>query len=293
MSARILFLGSTVIDVTIHVDHLPSLEEDVNVISQSMQLGGCAHNASHIAYLLEVPYDLVSPCGTGAFGKMVCEKLAAKGLKPAYMHDYDSGVCYCLVDSEGNRSFMSVHGADYDFAKAMTDNIKDIYQYIYVSGIDIEGVSGSNLIEACARLRGEICYAPGPRVGLIDASSNSKILALHPILHLNMREAISLLEQLNIELGELIAKQLYDICHNIVVITNGDKAISYTDKEGHMYTMVPKRVRAIDGTGAGDGHIGAILSYLSKGLDITSAITKANEISAKIVMTNGAILENL
>ena len=68
---KVLVIGSTVVDVIINVDHLPTTQEDVHVISQHMSLGGCAFNTSDMIRHFEVPYILFSPVGTGAYGEFV------------------------------------------------------------------------------------------------------------------------------------------------------------------------------------------------------------------------------
>ena len=49
-------------------------------------------------------------------------------------------------------------------------------------------------------------------------------------------------------------------------------------------------VRAIDGTGAGDGHIGTILSCLYKGYSLKRALSIASAVSAAIVQVEGPVL---
>ncbi len=77
---KILLIGSTVADIIINLDHLPTTSADVNIVSQEMSLGGCAYNVSNMIHLFEVPYRLFSPVGTGLYGDFVRNQLAAKGL---------------------------------------------------------------------------------------------------------------------------------------------------------------------------------------------------------------------
>ena len=48
---KILVIGSTVADIIIELDRLPVTAEDVHVKTQSMSLGGCAHNVAVMACL--------------------------------------------------------------------------------------------------------------------------------------------------------------------------------------------------------------------------------------------------
>lgn len=292
---NLLFVGSTVADVTIDVDHLPSLEEDVNVHGQSIQLGGCAYNASRIPVLCGVPSRLYSPAGTGVFGDYVKKEMAKQNITPGYESSQENGACYCLVDREGNRSFMAVHGADYVYPEQMTEQIGNEYSAVYVSGIDIEGETGKNLIALCDRLHQHgtrVYYAPGPRVGLIDCDKNKAMLAMRPVLHMNCREAEELCRQMGTDTADP-ASALHELTKEIVIVTNGSKEVRCVDREGNVTAYQPEKVKQIDGTGAGDGHIGAFMSAYEQGKTIDEAIAFANHVSSLIVQVKGATIGNL
>lgn len=75
LEKNVLVIGSTVCDILIRVDHLPSVEEDVNPESQQMALGGCAFNVWNMLRLFQVPALLYSPVGTGLYGEYVRSQL--------------------------------------------------------------------------------------------------------------------------------------------------------------------------------------------------------------------------
>ena len=92
-----LIIGSTVVDVTIRLPHLPVTGEDVIVENQTMSLGGCAYNVSEILRQSGVPYTLFSPVGTGVYGNYVREHLGRKQIPiliPAPAAD--NGCCVLL-----------------------------------------------------------------------------------------------------------------------------------------------------------------------------------------------------
>ena len=82
MERNALMIGSTAADVMIRLDHLPSLEEDINVTGQSCSLGGCCFNASNMLACYGVNYTLFSPVGTGVFGAFVKAELKKRGIVP-------------------------------------------------------------------------------------------------------------------------------------------------------------------------------------------------------------------
>ena len=80
---NVLVIGSTVVDVIIQIDHLPSAQEDVHVQHQHMSLGGCAYNVSDMIRHFGVPYTLFSPVGTGAYRKMVAATVLSRRMVSA------------------------------------------------------------------------------------------------------------------------------------------------------------------------------------------------------------------
>lgn len=115
---KILIIGSTCVDIIINVDHLPKTEEDIHPFSQSMALGGCAYNAANIIRQFGAPHTFISPVGTGVYGDYVRKELKQKGVPVlADVPDQENGCCYCLVERGGERTFMSLHGAEYTFSR--------------------------------------------------------------------------------------------------------------------------------------------------------------------------------
>ena len=93
---NVLVIGSTVVDVIIQIDHLPSAQEDVHVQHQHMSLGGCAYNVSDMIRHFSVPYTLFSPVGTGAYGDFVRTQLTRRGVAtPIPAPAQENGCCYC------------------------------------------------------------------------------------------------------------------------------------------------------------------------------------------------------
>lgn len=119
---KVLVIGSAVVDVVIHLPHLPEKSEDVHVTSQKMSLGGCAYNASDTIRHFKVPYIPFFPVGTGAYGDFVRNALAERGIvSPVPKPETENGCCYCFVEDDGERTFACYHGAEYRFQKEWFD----------------------------------------------------------------------------------------------------------------------------------------------------------------------------
>ena len=291
---KVLVIGSTVVDVIINLDHLPTTQEDVHVIRQHMSLGGCAYNTSDMIRHFQVPYTLFSPIGTGAYGDFVRRKLDERGVStPLPPASDENGCCYCFVEKSGERTFISYHGAEYLFPKEWF-SIPDPEEIdsVYICGLEIEETTGENIVcwlEDHPQL--QIYFAPGPRINKISDDLLNRIFALHPVLHLNEEEALTYVERVSGSAFSLeeAAASLFSFTENGVIVTLGERGTYYRDASGAGFVSGFPATQ-IDTIGAGDSHIGAVIACRQLGKSFPDAIRIANRVSARVVETKGALL---
>lgn len=286
---QVLVIGSTVTDVIIHLDHLPATSEDVHVIRQTMSLGGCAYNVSDTIRLFGIPYILFSPVGTGTYGHFVREALAEKGVQsPIPTPEQENGCCYCFVEASGERTFVCHRGAEYRFRPEWFDRLDaDAIDCAYICGLEMEEPTAVHVIRYLEEHPSlQVYFAPGPRIGILTSEILSRIFALSPVLHLNETEALTFTGSSSIEAA---AEALYEKTRNTVIITLGEQGAYYKTAENAAYVPGVRAVQT-DTIGAGDSHIGAVISRLKQGASIEEAVADANRIAAAVVETSGALL---
>ena len=289
---EILVIGSTVADVIVNVDVLPTTAQDIHVKSQSVSLGGCAYNVASMIKLFNEPYTLFSPVGKGLYGDFVRSELAARGIiSPIPTPDAENGCCYCFVEKTGERTFCSIHGAEYTFDPAWMAPYADrAFDYGYVCGLEVEERTGSQLVSWLETAPiGTILYAPGPRGVRVKKELTDRLFALRPMLHLNAGEAkaMSGYDDLDDALRALHART-----GNTVIATMGADGVRCLE-DGKLYSVVGEpAARVVDTIGAGDSHAGATLLGLSRGLSLRSSLALANRVSAAVVATDGATLSD-
>ncbi|MCD8097852.1 MAG: PfkB family carbohydrate kinase [Lachnospiraceae bacterium] len=286
---NVLVIGSTVVDIIVNLHHLPKTCEDVHVLSQSMSLGGCAYNTSDILRKFQVPYILFSPVGTGFYGRFVREALAEKGIvSPIPTPDMDNGCCYCFVEHTGERTFISNHGAEYQFRPEWfripaSENIDSVY----ICGLEIEEPTGVHIVRYLEEHPGYTVYfAPGLRILKISEELLERIFGLSPVLHLNETEALEYTGRSTVEQA---ARALYGRTGGTVIVTLGEHGAYFYSDEAHAYVSGTK-AQQIDAIGAGDAHIGAVIAARKRGASWQEAIAVANRVSAAVVETKGALL---
>ena len=194
---RLLIIGSTCVDVILRLDHLPTTGEDMHPV-QRFAMGGCAFNVAQVPKAYDVDLRFVTPIGDhGVFSDFVRAHLANAGFRgPITVPDSENGCCYCLVERSGERTFLSVHGVEYSFhAEYMDAFAGERFDYTYICGLEVEEKTGGELVawlEAHPDNAGTVVYAPGPRGIEVAPARTARILAMHPILHLNEQEAQAL-----------------------------------------------------------------------------------------------------
>jgi sugar/nucleoside kinase (ribokinase family) len=287
-----LVIGSTVIDVLLSVPWLPRRGEDINITASSCRVGGCAYNVYRTLRLFESPALLCSPVGGGVYGRMVEEGLAREGISPFVKLEAENGCCYCMVEEDGERSFLSRHGVEYLFSRSWMAGLDySRTDSVFICGLEVEEPTGDEIVDfVYERDRLDLYFAPGPRINRMArllARRNS--LGEGPTLHLNETEALGFTGRNTVEGA---AEALFEQTKNRLVITLGARGCYYRNKSGG--ALVPSLpVRALDTVGAGDAHCGALIACLKRGMDLPAACERANAAGAAVVKVPGPNLDRL
>lgn len=289
-TAKLLFIGSTVADVVVRVPGLPRTGDDINIIGQQTSLGGCAYNAFHTARLTgQADCMLFSPVGSGVWGSWVRHALRERGIASAVSPvDAPNGCCYCLVEPDGERTFLCEHGAEYFFRPEWFDALGDTsFDGVYLCGLEIEESTGDTIIDWLeSHPPRRLYFAPGPRIGHIPPSKMARLMQLSPILHMNAAEICQFTRTDDVAEG---AARLHALTQNDVVVTLGaEGAYVLFGSMGQVVPGYPAEV--VDTIGAGDAHIGAVMAAEAEGLSLPDAVKRANRVSAAVVAQAGAEL---
>jgi len=286
-----LILGSSCVDVVIRIDHLPKTEENLHPDSQRFMIGGCAYNVANILGRGGADMTFITPVGLrGVFGGFVKKELDRLGFADyVALSEEENGCCYCFVEKSGERTFMSIHGAEYTFDPAwMKPYEGKTFDYGYVCGLEVEERTGEQLVSylETAKIK-TLFYAPGPRGAGIKKELTDRLFALHPVLHLNAGEAKTLAGEE--DLAQAMAA-LYARTGNAVIATDGGAGVHYYNETG-LHTVPGERAETVvDTIGAGDSHVGATMLGLCRGMALPDALALANRVSCAVVQTAGATL---
>lgn len=290
---RLLIIGSTCVDVILRLDHLPTTGEDMHPV-QRFAMGGCAFNVAQVPKAYDVDLRFVTPIGDhGVFSDFVRAHLDNAGFRgPITVPNSENGCCYCLVERNGERTFLSVHGVEYSFhAEYMDAFAGERFDYTYICGLEVEEATGGELVawlEAHPDIAGTVVYAPGPRGIEVDTDRTERILGMHPILHLNEQEAQALAGMSGSEDRVLAAAQvLHAKTGNMVIVTRGADGVLWISADGSVHSAPSVPSTVVDTIGAGDSHCGAVLTGLTLGWTEEDTMRFANQIASEVVAQEG------
>ena len=141
---RTLVVGAAIVDLMMKVERLPKSGEDIPCKETKTVVGGCAYNVANTLRNLKCEHDLCVPVGSGSFADIIRRGMKEKGYEPMIEEPgEDNGYCLSLVEADGERTFITVQGAECHFKKEWFEQIDmDNYENIYIAGYQVCGNSG-------------------------------------------------------------------------------------------------------------------------------------------------------
>ncbi len=289
---RLVLVGSVLVDILLYVERLPERGGD-QIADRAILTTGGGLNVLVAAARLGMAAAYAGRVGDGPMGHQVMADLEKAGiplLLPRVKGE-DSGFDIGLVESDAERTFVTSPGSESRLHEADLAEIALLLgDAVYVSGYDLcYPLSGQSLGRWLPELAEDILLVidPGPLAAEIPAERLARILKRTDILSLNQREAYLLtsvvdVKEAAIQLASKVASEGIVVAR---VGADGCWVIQQKDRTAH---YIPARLtQAIDTTGAGDAHVGALLAQLAAGADIHTAARVANIAASLSVERSG------
>lgn len=298
-AGRVLHTGQAVVDVALRIPSMPEPGGDVFASRHELAAGGgvnvmaaAARDGAEVVYL--------GSHGTGPFGDLVREALAADGVKAltAPDLDQDTGFSIALVDDTAERTFVSTSGAE---ARTTVAQLRGAGaapgDVVYVSGYSlVHPMNREALLEWVPALPGEVQVVvdPAPVIDQVDLPAVRTLISRADVWTTNEREARILLGRLGgggpaaaaYTMDELAAR-LYTVTGRSIVLRAGGYGCVLCRPGAPPVTIPAPAVEAVDTNGAGDAHTGVLCSRLAAGVDLGEALTHAGVAAAIAVTRHG------
>jgi ribokinase len=286
--SKIFVIGSVNMDLVIGVERMPKNGETISGCGFMTNPGGKGANQAVAAAKMNAPTYMVGCVGVDAFGEELSKALKAYGVNTQYLSSVEtnSGIAVIVVEKGDNRIILDA-GANHKITKEMVDKALEAAETgdycICQLEIPLDIVEHAFSHAKQKGLTTVLNPAPAVKLGE-NILNNTDIIALNETECEILAGVLPCGQEDYIKVFDYFAK--FDI--KSVIITLGGKGSVLVQKD--FINHVPAhKVQAVDTTSAGDTFLGAVVSELSKGKDMLSAMKFASAASALTVTKKGAM----
>jgi len=260
-------LASGLVDQVTFVPHLPTPGGDVLATKTFSQVGG-ALNLEAAASRLGLKAQHCTPVGSGPRADAIRAAMAIEGVDAIGIEDFsegDSGLCITLVEPDGQRSFVTISGAEgqRSFSELeQYDYDEDAWLVIYGYEL-VYPTSRDAFMElfASGLIKSKIVFDPGPTTAELTPEVLNWIGAHATLISCNLSEYEKLAPRVSPECWLLLRK--------------GAEGAELWHRGAIVATAAGRKVDVVDTNGAGDVHTGAFLAALAKGNDLQASLELA------------------
>jgi ribokinase len=290
--SKILVIGNAVADVVARtVDDVPRTG---SLHPETVQYfaGGCGNNVAMVLARLGAEVGIVACLGQDVFGDVLLAQWQQAGIETHAVMRHPTeptGVTIVLVDSEGERRFISTPAANrfLTVASLPPTLLEGLFALNIAGFFTMPGIEEDALIPLLksARQRG-ILTVLDP-VGGSARERREELLRLLPYLDIvlvNEDEGEKITGMIE---ADAIAQVLFERGASTIITKLGAKGSRVYGKLGN-FEVPAYPASTVDSTGAGDAYIATMLASLARGDDFRTATRWASAAGAATVESLGA-----
>lgn len=288
---KIVVIGSSNVDTTLHVKDFPKPGETINAQDVTVAGGGKGANQAIAAAKSGAETEFISRVGEDSFGEFIMAQLKSYGVSLDYVQttqEQKTGHAYITLDENGQNDIIIDHGANYQLSASDIDAASDLIDEVdcVIAQFETPIEATIEAFKMAKKKNAVTILNPAPAIKEIPA----ELLKYTDLIAPNETEA-AVITGIVINKEEDLAQnaqKLHELGVENVVITYGDKG-SYISA-GNVEKLVPAfKVNATDTTGAGDTFIGFLAGNLNKDFsNIEEAALIASRASSIAVQRLGA-----
>ena len=288
---KIVVIGSSNVDTTLHVKDFPKPGETINAQDVTIAGGGKGANQAIAAAKSGADTEFISRVGEDSFGEFIMTQLKSYGVSLDYVQttpEEKTGHAYITLTENGQNNIIIDHGANYQLSASDIDAASDLIDEVecVISQFETPLDATTEAFKMAKKKQAITILNPAPAIKEIPV----ELLKYTDVIAPNETES-ALITGITINGEEDLrrnAEKLHKLGVKNVVITYGDKG-SYISANGVEKLVPAFKVDATDTTGAGDTFIGFLAGNLNKDLsNIEEAARIASRASSIAVQRLGA-----
>ena len=289
MNKKIVVIGSTNLDITMQLDHLPKMGETVTNGEYYQAFGGKGANQAVGAARCGGNVQFVTCLGDDNFSSILLESFIKDNIQTNYVFietGVTTGSALIMTDSQGHNCIGVASGANENLSPSLIDkalpSIKDAE--IILLQCEIPHQTNEYIINLGQKLNKKVILNLAPARPIDDS-----LLAKLYLLVVNETEAefISGRKVSNSAGIEKAADAILRKGLKNLIITLGERG-SYVACEGKRYLVQAPKVESVDTTAAGDVYCGALAVALNERKSFENAVKFATAAASICVTRLGA-----
>ncbi|MBZ9991065.1 PfkB family carbohydrate kinase [Mesorhizobium sp. BH1-1-5] len=290
MSGRLVHVGSAVVDYVYRIDALPAAGTEKTASAYARVAGG-GFNMMVAASRTGMKVVFGGQLGTGPDGDFLRAAFAAEGIETLTppSPSMDSGNCVAMISGDAERTFVSWPGAESRLTADMMAPVQAVAgDWVFTSGYTLSYPGSRDVLtDWIEALPAGIAFVfdPTPVIADIPRPILDRVLARTTWLSCNTNEAAEIAGDAQTVAVRLLEQHCPKAAG--VVIRAGAHGCLVRMADGGTRAVPGFKVEAVDTNGAGDTHIGAFVSALSRGLSPCEAARYANAAAALSVTRHG------
>jgi sugar/nucleoside kinase (ribokinase family) len=287
---RFILVDSVVVDIVLNVEALPHSGSDT-LAEHTESFAGGGFNVMAAASRFGLPAVYGGVVGLGPFATIAQEAMREEAIAIATppIDAVDTGFVVALVESGGERTFVTSVGAEATLSTAQLDDL-DVTEtdFVYFSGYSLLHESNSQaLVAFLKRIPPTTCFLfdPGPMVNDIGEAFLDAVFARVDWFSCNEREARLLSDS---DDARAAARHIRaQMNRGGAIVRVGAEGCVVAQSSEHVEVVPGFAVTSIDSNGAGDCHVGAFAARLAAGDTPLEAARMANAAAAWSVTKRG------
>ncbi len=283
--AKIVVVGSTMIDLMAYTSRIPESGETVVGERFEMGFGGKGANQAVMARLLGTDVIMVGCLGDDTYGDMTIENFAAFDIDTSdiYRASGPSGVAPIWVEPDGSNRIIIFPGANERLTaeQAVRSVRRASDAAIVVGQLEVPQQATAAAFRAAREMGAATVLNPAPAAPLSsDLLEVSDWLIPNEVEFEMLAGRSALSDEAILQYARSAGRRL--------VVTLGEHGAALVTADGGGVTRIPApAVAAVDTTGAGDAFVGSFVVALALGLDDHEAVRFANHSAADTVTRHG------
>lgn len=283
--SKILVVGSSNIDLTARVDHLPVPGETVTNAEFAQTFGGKGANQAVAAARLGGQVTFVTMLGHDSYSSQLRNQFESVGIEMRYVLDTPSaptGTAFIFVSAKGENCIAVAPGANAHLTPEKVDIFEDAIEStdIVVMQAEIPYETVCAVAEKAAAKGKKVLYNPAPACDVDD-----RLIKCITTMVLNEVEAsvVSGIQYDGSNLDEIADSLMARGVKNVIITLGGDGV--YMKNSESIVRIPSHKVKVVDTVAAGDTFCGALAT---KGIIDKEALEFANAAAAIAVTRPGA-----